>query len=322
MKKILLILLSLFLVSCSQSKSDDIKVAVSIVPQQAFVEAVAGDLVDVKVMIPPGYSPANYQPSPKEMAHLDEAAIYFHIDVAAEMNIVDGINSDKIKLVDLAEAVDGVYPARFFEDDHEEDDHDEDVDHDEDADHDHDEDADHDEDDHEAGDLEEHDHDHSGRDPHIWLSPRRVIVMVNTIKDELILLDPDNKATYEENAVAYIKEIEALDQEIKAALEDTKTKTFLIYHPSYGYFADDYGLNMVAIEDEGKEATIQGMEFIIELAKEKDIHVIFYQEEFDSQQAEIIAKEIDGVTIQVAPLSGDYIESLKHMVTELKNILN
>lgn len=298
MKKILLILLSLFLVSCNQNNNDDIKVAVSIVPQQAFVEAVAGDLVDVKVMIPPGYSPANYQPSPKEMAHLDEAAIYFHIDVAAEINIVDGINSDKIKLVDLADAVDAVYPARFFEDDHDEDG------------------------DHEDGDIEEHDHDHTGRDPHIWLSPRRVIVMVNTIKDELILLDPDNKATYESNAAAYIAEIQALDQEIRATLENTKTKTFLIYHPSYGYFADDYGLNMVAIEDEGKEATIQGMESIIELALEKDIHVIFYQEEFDSQQAEIIAKEINGVTIQVAPLSGDYIESLQAMVKELKNILN
>ncbi|MBN2796561.1 MAG: zinc ABC transporter substrate-binding protein [Clostridia bacterium] len=292
MKKILVIIFTLLLVSCSDASNNKLKVAVSIVPEEAFVKAVAGDLVDVVVMIPPGYSPANYQPSPKEMADLDESILYFHIDVAAEQNILEGIQNNDVELIDLADAVDDVYPPRYFEENVVEESHD-----------------------------GEDDHDHTGRDPHIWLSPKRVIVMVEKIEEELIKIDPDNKAVYEKNAKDYIDTIKALDQEIKETLSDTKTDTFLIYHPSYGYFADDYGLKMIAIEDEGKDATIQGMESIIEFALQNEIHVIFYQEEFDNQQAEIIAKEIDGVTVQVSPLSGDYIESLKHVVEELKNIL-
>lgn len=290
MKKLLIIIFTILLVSCNDASNDKLKVAVSIVPEEAFVKAVAGDLVEVVVMIPPGYSPANYQPSPKEMADLDESVLYFHIDVAAEQNILAGIKSNDIQLIDLADAVDNIYPARFFEES-------------------------------ESEEENDHDHDHAGRDPHIWLSPKRAIIMVEKIKEELIKIDPENKAVYEKNAEAYISTIKSLDQEIKDALKDTQTNTFLIYHPSYGYFADDYGLNMIAIEDEGKDATIQGMESIIEYALEHDIHVIFYQEEFDNQQAEIIAKEINGITIQVSPLSDNYIESLRHVVEELKNIL-
>lgn len=295
MKKIFIILIGILLIGCNSATDNQAKVAVSIVPQATFVEAVAGDLVDVVVMIPPGYSPANYQPSPKEIASLEEALIYFHLDVQAEQNIMGALQTDTLKLVDLADAVDSQYPARFFE-----------------------------EEDHEGEDqeAEDHDHDHTGRDPHVWLSPKRVMIMVEVIRDELILMDPDNEAVYRANAKDFLEDLVALDEEFKAIFEMTQEKTFLIYHPSYGYFADDYGLEMVAIEDEGKEATIQGMEAIIELAKAKDIHVIFYQEEFDSQQAEIIAKEIDGVTVEVAPLSGDYLNSMRHMTSELKNILD
>lgn len=300
MKKFFIILIGVLLMGCTSPDSDKMKVAVSIVPQRTFVEAVAGDLVEVVVMIPPGYSPANYQPSPKEIASLEESQVYFYLDVQAEQNIMEAIQSDTLKLVDLAETVDAQYPARFFE---------EDQDHEDDGDEDHDS-------------EDEHDHDHSGRDPHIWLSPKRVMVMVEMIRDELMLMDPDNAQVYQENAKEFLADLQALDQEFQGIFQETQAKTFLIYHPSYGYFAEDYGLNMVAIEDEGKEATIQGMEAIIELAKSKNIHVIFYQEEFDSQQAEIIAKEIQGVTVEISPLSGDYLSSMRHMASELKNILD
>lgn len=79
---------------------------------------------------------------------------------------------------------------------------------------------------------------------------------------------------------------------------------------------------MIAIESEGKAATIKGLEKIIDYAKANDIKAIFYQEEFDSNQAEIVAKEIKGVTIKVAPLSKDYIKSLDDMVEKLKDILD
>lgn len=294
MKKIIIVMLVLLLVGCSAEESDKLKVAVSIVPEAGFVKAVAGDLVDVVVLIPPGFSPANYEPSPKLMADFNDSDLYFHIDVAAEGHILESVNNPDMKLIDLADISDGVYPARYFDQ----------------------------EDAHEEAIGSDEDHQHEGRDPHIWLSPKRVMVMVEAIKDELTLADPENGDLYAENAAVYITQLKSLDQELKDAFAQYTSKTFLIYHPSYGYFADDYGLEMIAIEEEGKAATIQGMEAVIETALAKHIRVIFYQEEFDSQQAEIIANEISGVTVAVNPLAEDYITALKAMAEELKDILN
>lgn len=291
MKKIVILMLALLLVGCSQKDSNKVKVAVSIIPQETFVNKIAGDLVDVVVMIPPGYSPANYEPSPKHMADFDGSLVYFTVDVAAEAHIISSVNNGHMKIVDLADHVDDVYPARYFEETDE-------------------------------GVVLEHDHDHEGRDPHMWLSPKRAILMIELIKEELVILDPDNKATYETNALDYINEIKAVDVELTELFEQYQEKSFLIYHPSYGYFADDYDLEMISIEKEGKEATIKGIEEVIELAIEKHIKVVFYQEEFDGQQAEIVAKEIGGTTVKVAPLSGEYIKELQNIVDELKDILN
>lgn len=289
-------------------KVDPMRVAVSILPQETFLKAIAGDLVEVVVMIPPGNSPANYQPSPKQMVDFNDSEVYFHIDVAAEVNIMDAISNKSMRLVDLAEVSDAAYPARYFEEDNyldsEVDDHD----------HDHDEDEDE--------DALEHDHSHEGRDPHIWLSPRRVVVMVEEMVRVLSDIDPNNKDLYETNGKAYIQALNDLDEKIEEVFSGYENPTFLIYHPSYGYFADDYGLNMIAIESEGKAATIKGLDKVIDYALKNDIKAIFYQEEFDSNQAEIVAKEINGVTIKVRPLSKDYINSLNDMVEKLKDILN
>lgn len=295
--KVLFIVLALVLLlaSCqSDTDSTGLKVAVSIGPQKAFVEAIAGDLVEVVVMIPPGFSPANYQPTPKQMVDFNDASVYFHLDVPAEVNIMSSISNDNIRLVDLADVSDSVYPARYFEEEEEE------------------------EEDHD----EEHDHDHVGRDPHIWLSPRRVVVMMDEMIKVLSEIDPENKDVYESNGKAYIEKLTALDEAWMNTFSEFDDPTFLIYHPSYGYFSDDYNLNMMPIESEGKTATIKGLEDVIDYAIAHDIKGIFYQDEFDSQQAEIVAKEIGGKTIKVSPLSENYIEALEEMVEALKDILD
>lgn len=288
MKKIILMLLLLLLVGCQDKTDDTLTVAVSIVPQETFVKKVAGDLIDVVVMIPPGNSPANYQPTPQMMARFNESDIYFHIDVSAEVPILASAGND-MRLVDLAEFVDDIFPARYFEAQEE--------------------------------DYEE-EHNHDGRDPHIWLSPKRSMVMIEVIRDELIAMDPIHKETYESNAQSYLEELTILDHDLTIAFNQLESKAFIMYHPSFGYFAEDYNLDMYAIEVEGKDATIKELGHIIELAKEKDIKYVFYQEEFDSQQAEIVANEIGGETIKVAPLSGDYINNLRMILNKMQDILD
>lgn len=270
-----LILISCFLliVGCSINKNTEEAgrktiVAVTIVPEQTFVEAVCGDLAEVIAMVPPGSSPENYEPTPQQMELFAKAALYFSIGTPTEEAIILP-NTENIKTIALQDEVASIYPDRTFE----------------------------------SGE----------RDPHIWLSPKRVKVMIKAIAREMGKLDEANKETYAKNAEAYINQLDELDTEILSALESVKSKNFIVYHPAFGYLADDYGLQMYSLEEEGKEATIQHLKEMIDLAKKENIKVIFYQEEIDSGQSKAFAEEIRGKTMQLEPLASDYIENLKEM---------
>lgn len=251
-------------------------IAVTIVPEQTFVKAVCGDLADVITMVPPGNSPENYEPSPKEMEKFSKASLYFTIGVPTEeANILPKVGN--VKAIFLQDEVDSDYKDRTFAS--------------------------------------------GGRDPHIWLSPKRVKVMIEVIAREMCKLDEANKDIYTKNAETYIKQLDELDKQISLALDNIKSKKFIVYHPAFGYFADDYGFQMYALEQDGKEAAPQHLQEMIDLAKEENIKVIFYQEEIDSSQSQAFAQEIGGKAIQLSPLAADYIENLKKMAETMAGVM-
>ncbi len=295
MKKLLyVILLSALAFAFMTAAAADapLTVTVGIVPEAAFVQAVAGDLVNVVTLIPPGNSPANYQPTAVEMQALSDAALYFTLQMPTEQaNILPKVadfNPD-IKIVDLREAVAAAYPLLDTGEEEEEE--------------------------HAVDELE--DHHHGGIDPHVWLSPKRAKVMVQTIADELSAVDPANQDLYQASAAGYIAQIDALDRQIQEKVSTLSNLTFLIYHGAYGYFADDYGLKMIAIEIAGKQATAEELQHVIDLARENRITTVFYQDEFDDNQAATVAEEIGGTVQKAAPLSGNYIQSLEDFVDAL-----
>lgn len=160
-----------------------------------------------------------------------------------------------------------------------------------------------------------------GRDPHIWLSPKRVKVMIYEIEKELSIKDPAKKSFYKTNAENYINELDKLDTDLKSSLLALKKKAFICYHPAFGYLADDYGLMMVSLEKEGKEATAEDFKNTIDFAKEEGIKTIFYQAEIDSKQSKTFASEIGGKTEMVDPLSSDYINNLAKIVQTFKKVM-
>lgn len=163
--------------------------------------------------------------------------------------------------------------------------------------------------------------DEDERDHHTWLSPKRVMVMVEKIAEILIAEDPKNKDIYMENMILYLSELEALDNEISDMLEDKELRTFLIFHPALGYFADDYDLEMMALEEEGKEADPRRIGELVDLAKSKGIKAVLTTEEISSKQVEAFAEEIGGQVIVVEILGSDYIGSLKNVAREIAGIL-
>ncbi len=159
------------------------------------------------------------------------------------------------------------------------------------------------------------------KDPHIWLSPKRVKEMVKIMARELTAIDPAHQSVYAENARDYMAQLDQLDAEIKDSLKDIPNRTFIVYHPAFAYFADEYALKMVALEEEGKEASPLDLQRVIDLAKKEKIKVVFYQAELDSKQARTLAAEIGGRTEMIAPLAPDYIENLQKTARIFQQVL-
>lgn len=159
------------------------------------------------------------------------------------------------------------------------------------------------------------------RDPHIWLSPKRAIVMVEAVAAELSRLDPENAGTYTQNAEAYIASLNALDAEIKDIFSDASDKKFIVFHPAFGYFADDYGLSMYALQEEGKDPDPARIMELIDLAKESGITTVFYQQEETGAQFEAFIDEIGGTGVALNPLSEDYINNMKNMANAMRGAM-
>jgi len=169
--------------------------------------------------------------------------------------------------------------------------------------------------------VESDDPDEPGTDPHIWTSPRNVKIMVQNICTGLSQVDPPNRQYYEGNRDSYLKDMDGLDAEMAALLKGTGNHTFIVYHPAWGYFARDYGLRQLGIEQEGKEPKAAYMSRLINEARLQNIKVIFVSPEFDSRSAEAIAREIGGKVVIIDPLAGDYLDNMRKVAAAFKEAL-
>lgn len=246
-------------------------IAVTIVPEATFLSAVAGDDFEIITMIPSGASPETYEPSPIDMAALENAAIYFSIGVPSEESILKSLSSDT-KVVALHKKTAAKYLDLTLD---------------------------------------------GGRDPHIWLCPERASFMVSLIAEELAVLSPENAQKYNQNAQNYINEISSATKTAQNILETGGIRDFFVFHPSFQYFANYFSLNMYALEEHGKEATPKHLAQMVDLAKEKNIEVVFYQAEASSRQAESFAKEIGAKAVKLEPLSADYTKNIIKMATAI-----
>jgi len=273
----LFILLNLFLTIPFSAAAAEATAAVTIMPQLEMVEAIAGKRVEVIEMIPKGFSPSNYAPSPAEIRAFNQASIYFSMGVPADIqNILPRAEErSDLEVVKLFERIESKYPHRYFGED--------------------------------AG----------GRDPHIWLSPARVTLMVEIMRDELIEILPQYEAEFKENTEQYLDKLAAVDQENQELLSEYQGQEILVYHPSFGYFTEHYGLEMIAIEEEGKEPGPRHLQEIIKHARQLGIKNIFYQAEIDSNRTRAVAEELGGKIVQLNPLAQNYIDNLKVMAAEM-----
>jgi zinc transport system substrate-binding protein len=257
--------------------ASEINVFVSIAPQKYFVEKIGGDRVDVQIMVPAGSSPHTYEPAPRQMAQLAGADAYFSIGVTFEKAWMEKIRSANrsMLLIDTARDIQKK-PA--------------------------------------SGHTHGHGHDHNGHahgilDPHIWLSPSLVKIQARNILAGLVKIDPPGREAYESNYASFIAEIADLDLQLKEHL--TPGMEFMVYHPSWGYFADDYGLTQIPIEIDGKAPKAKQIQEVIQYAQTRGIQVVFVQPQISTRDAEMIARSIGGQTVRADPLAENWAQNLK-----------
>lgn len=161
-----------------------------------------------------------------------------------------------------------------------------------------------------------------GSDPHIWLCPLNAKLMVENICNGFIEVDPVNEPYYIQNRDDYLRQLDELDEEIREQIGGVANRVFMVFHPAWGYFARDYGLEQIAIEVEGKEPSAKDIADLIDEALEHDIEFVFASPQFNQDPARTIAREIGGEVVSVDPLAEDYIANmhtvLGYLVQELK----
>jgi zinc transport system substrate-binding protein len=155
------------------------------------------------------------------------------------------------------------------------------------------------------------------KDPHIWLSPRNAKTMVENISEALIKIDPLSQKYFKKNSIEYINKLDILDKEIKARLEGVKNRRFISSHPAWGYFAKEYDLIQIAIENEGKEPSAASLAHIIDQTRAFNISIILVSPQYNMKSAEVVAKEVGAQIIIADDLSMDYINNLRKLAEEI-----
>lgn len=265
-----------------QTIGKELEVVVSILPQAEFVEKIGGDKIKVTVMIPSGANLHTYEPTSGQLKEVSQVKMYAKVGSPIEFELAW---MDKIintnKAMLIVDCSEGI---NFIET------------------------------------KQEHSTE-GGIDPHIWLSLRNAKVMVENIYAGLVQIDPQNQEYYAQNKERYLQELASLDEEMSQIFTRASNKKFMVYHPSWGYLAQDYNLEQIPIEKEGKEPTPQGITKLIDQAQENNIKVIFTAPQFSPQKAELIAKEIEGRVVLIDPLARNYLENMRKVSQVLAETL-
>ncbi|MDP1552035.1 MAG: zinc ABC transporter substrate-binding protein [Methanobacteriaceae archaeon] len=275
------------------NSSQKILVVASVLPQKEFVDAVGGDKVQTVIMVPPGADPHTYEPKASQLQQMANAVMYVQVGsgIEFELSWMDKIQSFNQNMY-IINGSKGINLIKSSEDDHSTEDN-----------------SNHDE-----------GHGHSESDPHVWVSPLNAMIMVENIYQGLVKIDPKNKEYYLINKENYIKKLSQLDKNVTSELSDKKGTKILVYHPSWGYFCQEYGLTQIAIEKEGKDPTPKGMAILINQAKKDNIKVIFISPQYNTRSAEVIASEIGGKVVSIDELAPDYLNNMNHVVQSFKNL--
>ena len=294
MKKIVFIFIAL--VSFLYASKPEI--SVSIAPQKYFLEKITKDKFDINVMVKAGSSPHTYEPKTSQMKSLSNSKIYFYTGIEFEKAWLDKFkkSAPNTLFIDSSASIERIAMEEHSHEEEGPEGHK-----------------------HEKHNDHEDEHDHDGLDPHVWLDPVLVKVQAKNIYEAVVSIDLENKEFYTKNYEEFLKELDSLDVQIKEILKPYEHKAFMVFHPSWGYFAKRYDLEQISIEIQGKEPKPNELIELVKDAKEHNIKIVFVSPQFSQKSAKTIAQNIGGKVVAIDSLSENWSKDLLKTANEIAN---
>ena len=257
-------------------------VTASILPTKYFIEQISGDLLEVNVMVSENANPHLYEPKPKQIKMLEKSDLFFAIGIDYEKAFLNKIQGT-FQNLKIIKTQENITLLPMV---------------------------------HHHGN-----HHHQRLDPHIWLDPILVKIQAQNITNALSEKYPHFKETFQENLKIFNEKLDILDKETRENLSNLKNRKFIVYHPSWGYFAKRYDLEQIAIEIEGKEPKPASLMKLITFAKENQIKVIFVSPQISSKSAQVIANEVNAKVLSINHLSASWLENMQECLQAFKSAL-
>jgi zinc transport system substrate-binding protein len=267
------------------------QILVSIAPYRFLAERVAGPGFEVQTVVPMGANPHSFEPTSQEVARMEKAAIWFCIGEPFEAKIVPVLKrrNPNLVVVDLRKGI-----PMIAEDEH-----------------------------HHCSDCSSnHSHDHNQGhhqdhlDRHIWLSPKRAALQVKQMEEAL---KARFSTEFRENAETLSRELADLDEEIKNLLHSVQNRAIVVSHPAFGYFCQDYGIEQLSVEFEGKDPRPKQLEKMLHKARAENASVALALPQYNNKGAQRIAEELNVPVAYIDPYSSDYffmMRQLTHLILE------
>jgi zinc transport system substrate-binding protein len=273
--------------ACEQTHSTREKqrqVLVSIEPQQYFVERIAGNRVDVAVLVPPGGNPHAFEPTPKQMLRAGQSDVWFRLGETFETRALEVLHSHNPAMA-VIDTRQGLQLLSL------------------------------------NGHSCHHCHccGSDDKDTHIWLSPRLAKTQATTIANALTKQYPEFQQEFETGLSQFLVELDELDAELTTLFSSRAPRAILVSHPAFGYLCQDYGITQLSVEFEGKDPSPQQLTELLNKVKSLNITRVFTQEQYQNKGALLLAKELHAEVFSVDPYSRDYINNLRTMANLFAN---
>lgn len=277
--------LGMILASLAWAEEKRPVVFVSIPPQAWLVKRLAGESVEVEALLTAGGNPHTFEPGARQVRRLADAALYLTVGMPFEKPLVG--RAARLNPGLTVAAMDAGIVKRG------------------------------------AGEAHDHGHGAAGHvcsaagDPHVWLSPRLFCAMATNTEAALERVMPQRRQAFTANLATTVAEIQASDRAVREAARGAPSQTWAAYHPSWSYFAADYGLTLLVIEEDGKAPSARHLAEVIGQARAAGVKVVVTEPQYDRRPAQIVADQVGARLETLDPLQEDWPALMRRLAEQL-----